>query len=309
MSSPLIWFPVFWPMSADISPVTTICITLWRDSWSAGSRVALWLRYQLCGSTSHLHWCGPCCFGIDAASFPADRASVICDGTPDKTIDLLLRLHGYPRVDREEFLKQAIDLNAFVNDSKSNKLMELMLTQDETHPRLATRAYECYEWSRSECYQNIVSGSYTAIPKSEAMDKSEVISAELTVAPPSHASDLDAINAALKKVNVELERYINQADRIDYALAISSGICCGLLDSLFVGEFSMDEAGQWGSETINRFILKVAKARAMAGTRWLVRSNIWKMHFLFRQTRRLHSLAAASNIICGIFPITRHPWD
>ena len=195
----------------------------------------------------------------------ADRASVLCDGTPDKTIDLLLRLHGYPRVDREEFLKQAIDLNAFVNDSKSNKLMELMLTQDETHPRLATRAYECYEWSRSECYQNIVSGSYTAIPKSEAMDKSEVISAELTVAPPSHASDLDAINAALKKVNVELERYINQADRIDYALAISSGICCGLLDSLFVGEFSMDEAGQWGSETINRFILKVAKSQGYGG--------------------------------------------
>ena len=119
----------------------------------------------------------------------ADRASVLCDGTPYKTIDLLLRLHGYPRVDREEFLKQAIDLNAFVNDSKSNNLMELMLTQDETHPRLATRAYECYEWSRSVCYQHIVSGSCTAIPKSEAMDKSEVISAELTVAPPSHASE------------------------------------------------------------------------------------------------------------------------
>ena len=62
-----------------------------------------------------------------------------------------------------------------------------------------------------------------------------------------------------------MERYINQADRIDYALAISSGICCGLLDSLFVGEFSLDEAGQWGSETINRFILKVAKSQGYGG--------------------------------------------
>ena len=120
----------------------------------------------------------------------ADRASVLCDGTPDKTIDLLLRLHGYPHVNREEFLKQAIDLNAFVNDSKSNKLMELMLTQDETHPRLATRAYECYEWSRSDRFQGIVSGTYIADSQAESMDKNEVINAELIVSAASESSDL-----------------------------------------------------------------------------------------------------------------------
>ena len=195
----------------------------------------------------------------------ADRASVLCDGTPDKTIDLLLRLHGYPHVNREEFLKQAIDLNAFVNDSKSNKLIELMLTQDETHPRLATRAYECYEWSRSKRFQDIVSGTYAAEPQAETMDKHEVINAELTVSASPESSDLNAINAALKKVDAELERYTNQADRVDYALAVSSGVFCGLLDSLFVGEFSLNEAGRWGNENVERFVMLVAKRQGYGG--------------------------------------------
>lgn len=195
----------------------------------------------------------------------ADRASVLCDGTPDKTIDLLLRLHGYPHIDREEFLKQAIDLNAFVNDSKSNKLMELMLTQDETHPRLATRAYECYEWSRSKRFQDIVSGTYTAEPQAETMDKNEVINAELTVSASPESSDLNAINAALKKVDAELELYTNQADRVDYALAISSGVFCGLLDSLFVGQFSLNEAGRWGNEKVERFVMHLAKSQGYGG--------------------------------------------
>lgn len=195
----------------------------------------------------------------------ADRASALCDRGPDKTINLLLRLHGYPHVDREEFLKQAIDLNAFVNDSKSNKLMELMLTQDETHPRLATRAYECYEWSRSKRFQDIVSGTYAAEPQAETMDKHEVINAELTVSASPESSDLNAINAALKKVDAELERYTNQADRVDYALAVSSGVFCGLLDSLFVGEFSLNEAGRWGNENVERFVMLVAKRQGYGG--------------------------------------------
>lgn len=195
----------------------------------------------------------------------ADRASALCDRGPDKTIDLLLRLHGYPHVDREEFLKQATDLNAFVNDSKSNKLMEIMLTQDETHPRLATRAYECYEWSRSKRFQDIVSGTYAAEPQAETMDKHEVINAELTVSASPESSDLNAINAALKKVDTELERYTNQADRVDYALAVSSGVFCGLLDSLFVGEFSLNEAGRWGNEKVERFVMLVAKRQGYGG--------------------------------------------
>lgn len=69
----------------------------------------------------------------------ADRAAVLCDGGDQNTIDMLLKIHGYDEaiVNREEFLKHAMDLHDFVNDSNVNKVIEQMLIESETHPRLA----------------------------------------------------------------------------------------------------------------------------------------------------------------------------
>lgn len=201
----------------------------------------------------------------------ADRASVLCDGTAEKTVDVLLRINGYGKnIDRAEFLKQALDLKAFVNDSTSNKFIEQMLVQRESHPRMATRAYECYEWSHSEQYQGIVDGTYTLREKQEeenVCSEEEVVSAQLTVSTdkPQEKSDLDAINQSLQRVNSELERYSNNADRLDYALAVGSGILCGIIDSVFVGEFSLDEANQWGNKKTSAFVMKVAKTQGYSG--------------------------------------------
>ena len=201
----------------------------------------------------------------------ADRASVLCDGTAEKTVDVLLRINGYGKnIDRAEFLKQAMDLKAFVNDSTSNKFIEQMLIQGESHPRMATRAYECYEWSKTEQYRRIVDGTYTLREKQEeenVCSDEEVISAELTVSSdkPQEHSDLGAINKSLQRVNSELEKYTNNADKIDYALAVGSGILCGIIDSIFVGEFSLDEANQWGNEQTSAFVLRVAKTQGYNG--------------------------------------------
>ena len=201
----------------------------------------------------------------------ADRASVLCDGTAEKTVDVLLRINGYGKnIDRAEFLKQAMDLKAFVNDSTSNKFIEQMLIQGESHPRMATRAYECYEWSKTEQYRRIVDGTYTLREKQEeenVCSDEEVISAELTVSSdkPQEHSDPGAINQSLQRVNSELEKYTNNADKIDYALAVGSGILCGIIDSIFVGEFSLDEANQWGNEQTSAFVLRVAKTQGYNG--------------------------------------------
>ena len=201
----------------------------------------------------------------------ADRASVLCDGTAEKTVDVLLRINGYGKnIDRAEFLKQAMDLKAFVNDSTSNKFIEQMLIQGESHPRMATRAYECYEWSKTEQYRRIVDGTYTLREKQEeenVCSDEEVISAELTVSSdkPQEHSELGAINQSLQRVNSELEKYTNNADKIDYALAVGSGILCGIIDSIFVGEFSLDEANQWGNEQTSAFVLRVAKTQGYNG--------------------------------------------
>lgn len=196
----------------------------------------------------------------------ADRAAALCDGTADKTIDVLLRLNGYGKnVDRKEFLKQALDLKSFVNDSKSNKLMELMLVQDETHPRLATRAYECYEWSQSAQYAGIIDGTFTLPDKAKEINQElaeVVVSAEAKVEAPS----IDRLNTELARVNQELEHYTIHADKADYALAVTSGVLAGLVDSLFVGEFSLEYANQWGNQQAEKLVLKVAKYQGYGGT-------------------------------------------
>lgn len=201
----------------------------------------------------------------------ADRAAVLCDGGADKTVDVLLRLGGYDKnINREEFLKQAMDLREFVNDSKSNQFLEQMLTDEDSHPRLATRAYECYEWAQSEQYRGILDGSYTLKKKKkeeDACSEEEVISAGLDVPTGDleGTEDIAKIQQALLHVDSELERYTNDADKADYALAIASGILSGFLDSLFVGKFSLEEESEWGTEQVNAFVVKVAKTRGYQG--------------------------------------------
>ena len=90
----------------------------------------------------------------------ADRAAVLCDGDATKTVDALLKVHGFEdNINREEFIKQALDLKHFVNDSTANKIMEQLIVQWDTHPLLATRAYECYDWSKTESFKGIIDGT------------------------------------------------------------------------------------------------------------------------------------------------------
>ncbi len=201
----------------------------------------------------------------------ADRASVLCDRTAEKTVDVLLRINGYGKnIDRVEFLRQAMDLKAFTNDSASNKFIEQMLVQGESHPRMATRAYECYEWSKSAQYHGILDGTYTIQKKKaeeESSSQEEVISAEVHLnSDKSQAlSDLDEVNRKLQTVDSELERFANSADRTDYAIAVGSGILSGIIDSFFIGEFKLEEANQWGNEKASAFVMKVAKAQGYGG--------------------------------------------
>lgn len=52
---------------------------------------------------------------------------------------------------------------------------------------------------------------------------------------------------------------VKKADKLDYAVAACSGILAGILDSFFVGEFSLDRAEKWGSNQVEKFIRGVAK--------------------------------------------------
>lgn len=71
--------------------------------------------------------------------------------------------------------------------------------------------------------------------------------------------------AIIDKLDTEINRLTNHADGIDYTIAVASGIISGLIDSFFVGEFSLDNATQWGKEKVDSFVKSIANKQGYKG--------------------------------------------
>lgn len=71
----------------------------------------------------------------------------------------------------------------------------------------------------------------------------------------------------INELNNEIERLTNHADRLDYTIAVSSGIIAGLIDSFWVGEFKFERGKAWSNETVNKFVIKVAQSQGYEGDR------------------------------------------
>lgn len=232
----------------------------------------------------------------------ADRAAVLCDGSSDKTVEMLLKTHGFDEnINREEFVKQALDLKEFVNDSKSNKMMEQVLVQWNSHPLLATRAYEVYDWEHSNQYKGIVDGTYTVdqVHKDiEATGEEEIINASVSVETKTTGTiGVDvvpvevqvALEHKLNQVNQELERYTNYTDGVQYAYAVACGIISGAIDSAFFADTKIfnNDIG-FSHRQVNEFIQKYAASRGLGGDRLkdcisdleqafkVAQDNVWK---------------------------------
>jgi len=66
-------------------------------------------------------------------------------------------------------------------------------------------------------------------------------------------------------VEVDWTDNVKKTDRTDYLLAITSGAIAGLIDSFFVGKFSLEHANEWGSDKINKFVKIVARRNGYEG--------------------------------------------
>ncbi len=75
----------------------------------------------------------------------------------------------------------------------------------------------------------------------------------------------DEINKLVAELNSEIDRLTNQADGIDYMVAVGSGIIAGLIDIIFVGEFSLEKANEWGDEKANNIVVKMAQKKGYEG--------------------------------------------
>lgn len=64
---------------------------------------------------------------------------------------------------------------------------------------------------------------------------------------------------------VSLDRSLSKVDKLDIEIAIVSGVLSGLVDSFFIGKFSLDEANEWGDKKVEEFVIHVAKKKGCKG--------------------------------------------
>ena len=76
---------------------------------------------------------------------------------------------------------------------------------------------------------------------------------------------IDDIQNRINELNSEIDRLTNHADGIDYIVAVASGVICGLVDVLFVEDLSFEKANEWGTEKVNKFVLKIARKQGYDG--------------------------------------------
>ena len=79
-----------------------------------------------------------------------------------------------------------------------------------------------------------------------------------------------AFLADYQEAIAEVDRLTNHADGLDYALAVSSGIIAGFIDSFFVGEWDFANAKAHSNEEINKKIIAFAQKK---GWKWSGKGN------------------------------------
>ena len=64
---------------------------------------------------------------------------------------------------------------------------------------------------------------------------------------------------------IKWEPRVDEADKLDYIVAVSSGVLSGLIDVFYVGELSLDRASEWGRDRIEKVVMKVARVEGYSG--------------------------------------------
>lgn len=87
----------------------------------------------------------------------------------------------------------------------------------------------------------------------------EFLQIELT---PYHAMTAENeydLNRIIFDLDSQIELLSSQADKYDYLVSVCSGILCGMLDILWVGDFDLRRGRNWASDRTDEFVKKTAK--------------------------------------------------
>lgn len=113
-------------------------------------------------------------YWMRCSEFSTDRAAIICDGSAEKSTEVMMRFAGYDKdimadANVEAFMEQALEYKNLVDNNAWNKTLEFILFQNYDHPLNAIRAYEGREWEKNERYKNIL--EYVSSESSESESK------------------------------------------------------------------------------------------------------------------------------------------
>lgn len=113
-------------------------------------------------------------YWMRCSELSADRAAAICDGNANKVVEMCMRFAGFDKdigaeANINEFMNQALEYREMINDSKWNKALEILLFGKASHPLNAVRAYECFEWAKTEKFEKII-GFINSSNRSEPSD-------------------------------------------------------------------------------------------------------------------------------------------
>lgn len=102
------------------------------------------------------------------------------------------------------------------------------------------------------------------IPLSENNQLSE-IQRKIAQGLASIEEQIEVLNQQLDTINAKIDQLTNHADGVDYMVAVGSGVLTGIIDALFVKEFSLTEANQWGDKKAEDFVIQVARSQGYKG--------------------------------------------
>ena len=125
-------------------------------------------------------------------------------------------------------------------------------------------------------------------------------------------SAIDINDSKLQEYNKQLKKFTNQADALDYTVAIGSGILAGIIDSFFVGDFSLSDGKKWGNEQLEKIVKKLGKNDNVYEAKKNLEkfhipsdtSKVWNKKNITPHTHRIDDLAHHTSLVGLISSIT-----
>ena len=103
---------------------------------------------------------------------------------------------------------------------------------------------------------------FEVLPSTKSLEELSAEKWEINMALEAVEQQLAEGQTEIDKYNIEINHLTNTADGLDYTVAVACGILTGILDSLWVGDFSLEAANTWGSEKTNDMVIRAAEMAA-----------------------------------------------